>query len=121
MVRCTKGDQNIETLLLAVLRRNKMGRCEKSSSWSLMGWAVIMKVTQTPPVEIALRTLGDEDRQRLLAWFDRLKNWENEPFVREHSQQLPSADNVYVLKTNGDFRIFFRLEKDRIVLLDIAT
>jgi hypothetical protein len=28
---------------------------------------------------------------------------------------------VYVLKTNSDYRIFFKLEKDRIVLLDLAT
>lgn len=80
-----------------------------------------MNVFQTPPVEIALRTLSDEDRQMLLAWFDRLGNWENDPVVRARSQQLPSADHVYVLKTSSEFRIFFRFEKDRIVILDIAT
>ena len=53
-----------------------------------------MKVIQTPPVEIALRTLGGEDQQRLGAWCDHLKNWEKDPFVRERSQELPSNDNV---------------------------
>jgi hypothetical protein len=76
---------------------------------------------QTPPVDIALRTLGDEDRRRVEAWFDHLKNWENDPFVRAHSQELPSADDVYVLKAGGEIRIFFRLETGRIVILDIAT
>jgi mRNA-degrading endonuclease RelE of RelBE toxin-antitoxin system len=80
-----------------------------------------MNVIQTPPVEIALRTLGDEDRQRVSAWFDHLGNWEKDAYVREHSQKLNSAENVYVLKTSGDIRIFFRLEQDRIVILDIAT
>lgn len=80
-----------------------------------------MNVVQTPPVEIALRTLGDEDRRKVLAWFDHLANWKDDPFVRQHSHKLPSGDDVYVLKTNGEFRIFFRLEKERIVILDIAT
>ena len=80
-----------------------------------------MHMTLTPPVEIALRTLGDEDRQKVGAWFDHLKNWENDPFVREHSLKLAATENIYLLKTSSDFRIFFRLEKDRIVILDIAT
>ncbi len=80
-----------------------------------------MNVIQTRPVEIALRTLGDEDRQKVLVWFNHLGNWENDPVVRARSQKLPSADSVYVLKTSGEFRIFFRLEKNRIVILDIAT
>jgi len=82
--------------------------------------AVAMNVIQTPPVEIALRTLGDDDRQRVSAWFGHLANWENDQFVRQHSQKLNSAENVYVLRTSGDLRIFFRLEKNGIVILDIA-
>ncbi len=85
------------------------------------GLGIHMNVIQTPPVEIALRTLGDEDRRRVLAWFDHLANWENDPVVQARSQKLPSTDNVYVLKTSSEFRIFFRIEKDRIVILDIAT
>jgi len=79
-----------------------------------------MNVIQTPPVEIALRTLDDEDRRRVWAWFEHLTNWEKDQFVREHSQKLNSADDIYVLRTSGDLRIFFRLEKDRIIILDIA-
>jgi hypothetical protein len=80
-----------------------------------------MNVLQTPPVEIALRTLGPEDQQEVLAWFDHLKNWEHDAFLRNHAKQVNSSDNVYVLKTSGDFRIFFRLEQGRIVILDLAT
>jgi hypothetical protein len=79
-----------------------------------------VNVIQTPPVEIALRTLGDEDRRSVWAWFDHLHNWENDLFVRKRSQRLHSTDNIYVLKASNDIRIFFRLEKDRIVILDIA-
>ncbi|HMC90699.1 MAG TPA: hypothetical protein VKI17_14175 [Gemmataceae bacterium] len=81
-----------------------------------------MNVVQTPPVEIAIRTLGEEDRRRVWAWFDHLGNWENDPFVRNHSEKLPSVADVYVLKTSSDdIRIFFKLEPDRIKILDIAT
>lgn len=76
---------------------------------------------QTPPVEIALRTLGAEDRQEVVVWIDHLRNWENNAWLRSHAKQLNSSDNVYVLQTTGDFRIFFRLEQERIVVLDIAT
>ncbi len=69
---------------------------------------------------IALRTLGDEDRRRVTSWFDRLWNWENDEFVRSRAQRLASDENVYALRTGGDFRIFFSLAENRIVILDIA-
>jgi len=80
-----------------------------------------MNVILTQPVEIALRTLGPEDREKVVAWFDHLKNWENDSLLRSQAKRVNSADNVYVLKTGGDVRIFFRLEQDRIAILDIAT
>lgn len=80
-----------------------------------------MNVVQTPPVQIAIRTLSEEDRRRVWAWFDHLRNWESDSFVREHSEKLPSSSNVYVLKTSTDDRIFFRLEGDQIEILDIAS
>jgi hypothetical protein len=80
-----------------------------------------MKVIQTTPVEIALRTLGDDERRKVGAWFDHLRNWETDSFIRQQSRKLDSEDNVYILKTTGDLWIFFRLEADQIVLLDLAT
>jgi hypothetical protein len=80
-----------------------------------------MNVVLTQPVEIALRTLGEEDYRKVSAWLDHLKNWENDRFVRERSHKLASADGVYVLQTSTDFRIFFTLQQDQIVILDIAT
>ena len=80
-----------------------------------------MKVVETPPVEIAIRTLSDEDRRRVWALFDHLKNWENDAHVRQSSERLASASDVYLLKTSNDIRIFFTLKDDRIEILDIAT
>jgi hypothetical protein len=80
-----------------------------------------MKVNLTPPVEIALRTLGEEDRQQVRAWLGHLGNWEKDVYVREHAAKLPDDDGVYVLKAGAKFRIFFRLEPNQIEILDIAT
>jgi hypothetical protein len=80
-----------------------------------------MNVIRTPPVEIALRALGTEDQQQVVAWLEHLKNWEKDRFIRSHAKPLHHADNVYFLEMTGDYCIFFRLEQDRIVVLDIAN
>jgi hypothetical protein len=77
-----------------------------------------MNVILTQPVEIALRTLGEENRKNVLAWLDHLKNWETDEYIRSH--KLDVDDDVYVLKANMDFRVFLKLESSRIVVLDIA-
>jgi mRNA-degrading endonuclease RelE of RelBE toxin-antitoxin system len=81
-----------------------------------------MNVVQTTAVDIAIRSLGEEDRRQIGAWFDHLRNWENDPFIRRHSEKVPSTADVYVLKTSKDgYRIIFQLEPDQIKILDIAT
>jgi hypothetical protein len=80
-----------------------------------------MKVILTQPVHIALRTLDEDDRRKVTAWLDHLRNWENDDFLRKHSHKLESSEDVYVLQTTTDFRIFFTIEKDKITVLDIAT
>ena len=79
-----------------------------------------MNVSQLPPVEIAIRTLNDDERRRVFAWFGHLRNWEKDSQVRKNSHRLNGADDVYVLKTSDDMMIFFRLEGDHITILDIA-
>ena len=79
-----------------------------------------MNVVTTAPVDIALRTLGFEDRQQVLAWIGHLKNWEGDPFVQQHSYKLKPSGNTYVLHTSTDIRIFFTLEGNTITVLDVA-
>lgn len=78
------------------------------------------RIVTTPAVDIALRTLDQEDRRKVEAWFNRLRNWDSDPFVREHSHRLDSASDVYVLKTSTDLRIFFSLQGITITIRDIA-
>ena len=80
-----------------------------------------MKVIQTPPVETALRTLGDADRRRIWAWLDHLKNWENDSLVRQKAQRLADGDNVYKGTVSakdflGDY-LDFRVQVGEIELL----
>ncbi len=80
-----------------------------------------MQVVITEPVTIALRTLGEDERRRVTSWFDHLKNWDKDEFVRSRSHRLTSDENVYVLHTSSDIRIFFSLDDGRIVIRDLAT
>ncbi len=65
------------------------------------------KVVTTPPVEIAIRTLDPDGARHVYAWFDHLKNWDNDAEVREISHRLPDLSGIYVLRTSTDIRIFF--------------
>jgi hypothetical protein len=74
-----------------------------------------------PPVKIALRSLDAENARKVHAWFDHLKNWDRDAFVRGRSHSLASLPGIYVLMTHTDLRIFFRLEGSTITVLDIST
>jgi hypothetical protein len=81
-----------------------------------------MKVTKTRSVDMALRTLDDDDdRRKVLSWFDRLGNWENDEHLRKMTK--PTVERgTYALNTTDDMRIFFQLnEAEReIVIVDLA-
>jgi hypothetical protein len=77
-------------------------------------------VVTTPAVESALRTLDAAGRRSVHAWFDHLGNWDQDEFVRTHSHSLEGVAGAFVLKTNSDIRIFFRIDGDTITILDLA-
>ena len=79
-----------------------------------------MQVEIAEPADIALQTLGQDDRQRVDAWFGHLRNWEGDQFVRDHSHRLPSSQNTYVLQTGSDIRLFFTKENGKITVFDVA-
>ena len=60
-----------------------------------------MQVELTHAAEIALRTLGDDDRRRVRAWCDHLRNWERDETIRARARRLnvPGHTGVYVLTT----------------------
>jgi hypothetical protein len=81
-----------------------------------------MQVELTHAAEIALRTLGDDDRRHVHAWCDRLRDWEHDEAIRSRARRLdvPGLADVYVLTTTTDLRIFFTVGVDRIEVTDIA-
>jgi hypothetical protein len=79
-----------------------------------------MKVIVTEPVQIVLRNLSEDERRRVLVWFENLGRWETDSFVRKHSKKLDGGENVYMLLTSTDIRIFFTLGQDLITILDVA-
>jgi mRNA-degrading endonuclease RelE of RelBE toxin-antitoxin system len=78
------------------------------------------KVVTTPAVEVALRTLDDDNRRQVQAWADHLANWDGDALVRSHSHSLDSIPGVYVLKTSTDLRIFFKIHGNTVTIIDIA-
>ncbi len=79
-----------------------------------------MNVTITDPVQISLHSMNDETRRRVTAWFEYLKNWETDDFLRKNSRKLPRQGNVYLLDTFTEFLIFFSVEDKEISILDVA-
>lgn len=78
------------------------------------------KIITTPAVDIALRTLDDDEVRRVHAWFDHLRNWDDDAYVRGHSHSLEDVPGVFVLKTSTDFRIFFQINGEAITIVDVA-
>ena len=80
-----------------------------------------MKVIKTAAVDAALRTLADDERRKVLSWFDHLGNWENDEHVRKMAKAMIYKD-TYVLNTSDDIRIFFTLNEPNreIVIVDLA-
>ena len=79
-----------------------------------------MKVIFSQPAAIAIRTLPDDERAVVSSWCQHLENWEIDSFIQKQTHRLSSDEAVYVLRTSSDIRIFFTLQKEHIVVLDIA-
>ncbi|HET6884102.1 MAG TPA: hypothetical protein VFI31_28365 [Pirellulales bacterium] len=81
-----------------------------------------MNVVVSNAAKIAVTGLPDEDRRRVHAWFDRLKNWPTDQAVRKNSTRLlPEEEpSVYVLRSTSDVRIFFTVDGDEITVVDVA-
>jgi hypothetical protein len=80
-----------------------------------------MNLMLTPPVEVALQALGPPERRKVDAWLERLKNWDNDQEIRLRAGRTASADNVYVVGMRTGVKISFRVENDRLVILNVAT
>ncbi len=80
--------------------------------------AGILNIDVSESAEIAFSTLNADDRRLVSAWFDHLKNWRNDDFIRSRSRALDDAGN-FILQTSGDILVAFRIVGDRVTILSI--
>ncbi len=68
---------------------------------------------------IAYTSLGPEDRRLVEAWFDHLRNWRNDDFIRSKSKRLNPDEEIYVFQTSTDIVIAFAITANEVTVLSI--
>jgi hypothetical protein len=69
--------------------------------------------------KIAYNSLGPDDRRRVDSWFDHLRNWGNDEFIRSKARRLNSEEGIYVLPTSTDILIAFSIASDIVKIISI--
>jgi hypothetical protein len=54
----------------------------------------LLDLRMTERAKMAYSALGPEDRRLVDAWFDHLRNWRNDAFVRSKSTPVKSNDET---------------------------
>jgi mRNA-degrading endonuclease RelE of RelBE toxin-antitoxin system len=83
-----------------------------------------MQVILSERVKTALNTLSRDDRERVHTWFDYLRNWEEDAFVKSRSVTLNvQGQSVYMFRTSTAVRIFYTVDEQSktVSVVDIAT
>jgi hypothetical protein len=63
-------------------------------------------------------TMGVEERRRVDALFDHLRNWPNDPSLRALARRLDSEEE-FLLETSSAFAIFFKVQESKVTILGI--
>jgi hypothetical protein len=73
-------------------------------------------------VEFSLSTLGDEDRRIMEGWFEYLKRWHTDDFIRSRSRKLKPDEELYAFQTDSSHLIFaFSIKGDEATVHAILT
>jgi hypothetical protein len=79
----------------------------------------LLRLQLTEHARIAYTSLGSEDRRIVEAWFDHLRNWRNDEFIRSRSKRLKSADDIYTFQTSSDLVIAFKIVDGTVIVLSL--
>jgi hypothetical protein len=79
----------------------------------------LLNLQITEQAQIACDTLGPEERRLVSSWFDHLRNWRNDNFIRSKSRRLETDEEVYVFQTSSDLVIAFRIDGDQVTVLSV--
>jgi hypothetical protein len=75
-----------------------------------------------PQVEFALSTLDPNPRRIMGNWFEGLRRWHTDDFVRSRSQKLKPDEEVYAFQSDASNLIFvFSIQGDEATVLSIFT
>ncbi len=80
---------------------------------------VLLKREISEHARFPYMTLGAEDRRNIDAWFDYLRNWRNDPFIRSKSKHLRTGDETYTIQISSDLVIAFKIDDDAVTILSI--
>lgn len=73
-------------------------------------------------VEYALSALGTEERRTVEGWFEHLRRWPADEFIRSRSRKLKPDEELYAFQTSSSNLIFaFSIEGDTATVLSIFT
>lgn len=73
-------------------------------------------------VEYALSALGANDRRIMEGWFEHLRRWHTDDFVRTRSRKLKPDEELYAFQSSSSNLIFaFSINGDEATILSIFT
>jgi hypothetical protein len=78
------------------------------------------QVITSPTVEIALNSLRPEEVDQVQRWFDSLRRWDEDGEAKGLTVPLESIPDVYLMRTPGDLRVFFRIDGDTVTVVDVT-
>jgi hypothetical protein len=80
----------------------------------------LLTVQLTNSAQIAVSSLGAEDRRLVEGWFEHLRHWGTDEFVRSQSRRLKPEEEVYTFPAIGsDLMIAFRVSEPVVNVLSI--
>jgi hypothetical protein len=75
-----------------------------------------------PQVELSLSTLDPNPRRIMEGWFEYLRRWHTDDFIRSRSQKLKPDEELYAFQTDASNLIFvFSIRGDVATVLSIFT
>jgi mRNA-degrading endonuclease RelE of RelBE toxin-antitoxin system len=83
-----------------------------------------MQITLSERVKIFLKTSSRDERERLDAWFEYLRNWDEDPYAKSQSVLLNvQGQSMYLFRTSTGLYIFYTVDiQNKIVhVTDIAA
>jgi hypothetical protein len=78
----------------------------------------LLKLRLNDDAELALSTLGADDRRRVENLIQQLRHGREDEFVRFHSMAMATMPHHFVLKTR-DWLVFFELKEGEVVVLSV--